>query len=623
MSGKKTGTKDKGAEHASFASRSSPLAPRPSPLAPTLWSVLGLTLATVACLAPFVNKAFHIDDTLFLYAARHVQTNPIDFYGFRVNWYGESVPMGGEINEEGRHVAGVMQNPPLACYYIALTSGLLGWSEPALHLAFLLPAVAAVWGTYFLSRRFCNHPVLAALATLLTPAFLVSSTNLMCDTLTLAFWVWAIVCWDGGLRHRQMALLALAAMLICLAALSKYIGVALIPLLLVYTAAFQWKAGGGPVNFVTPCLFLAIPAGVLSAYQEFTEGVYGRGLLFQAVGYAASVRHRGGNLLLELLGALCFMGGGMASVLFFTPLLWSRRQLLLVIGLAALIFLGVSQAFLLKGNTSNFAFGQQAEAQPQGADAPRQNPVPWLGITQYALFTAAGFSLLFLTGLDLWKRRDAASLLLMLWVGGIFFFATICNWTLNMRSLLPLVPAAGILIARRLDDRFPSGKVHSPAGLAWPLVPAGILALLVTYADYQMAGSERQAAANIVALSAQHPGTLWFQGHWGFQYYMDPDMKATRARPFDFQDFKGKPGDLIVYPANNTNVDPRLPPVPRIQWKQLDMPTCPWLASFDPSVGASFYASIWGPLPFAFGRVRPTRYVILEVMPAGAAKVPS
>ena len=92
----------------------------------------------------------------------------------------------------------IEENPPLACYYVALAAGVLGGSEPALHVAFLLPALAAAWGTWRLARRLCPQPLLAALATVCTPVFLVSSTTIMCDVLLLAFWVWAVAFWLEG-----------------------------------------------------------------------------------------------------------------------------------------------------------------------------------------------------------------------------------------------------------------------------------------------------------------------------------------------------------------------------------------------------------------------------------------
>jgi hypothetical protein len=57
----------------------------------------------IIVLVPFANKAFHIDDTLFIAAAKHIQANPTDFYGFNINWYGSEMPM-----------AEVAKNPPLA-----------------------------------------------------------------------------------------------------------------------------------------------------------------------------------------------------------------------------------------------------------------------------------------------------------------------------------------------------------------------------------------------------------------------------------------------------------------------------------------------------------------------------
>lgn len=54
---------------------------------------LVVTLVPVLCLIPFVDKAFNIDDPLFLWAAQQIQTHPLNFYDFTVNWYGFDAPM--------------------------------------------------------------------------------------------------------------------------------------------------------------------------------------------------------------------------------------------------------------------------------------------------------------------------------------------------------------------------------------------------------------------------------------------------------------------------------------------------------------------------------------------------
>src|SRR5580698_6153199 len=85
-----------------------------------------LTAVTLACLLPFLGKAFHMDDPLFIWTARHIQSHPGDFYGFNVDW---------GFQQNSMTIA--MLNPPLACYYLAMVGTVFGWSEEALHFGFL------------------------------------------------------------------------------------------------------------------------------------------------------------------------------------------------------------------------------------------------------------------------------------------------------------------------------------------------------------------------------------------------------------------------------------------------------------------------------------------------------
>src|SRR5947207_13437633 len=180
--------------------------------------------AAVAALAPFLHRSFHIDDPLFLWTAQQISQHPADAYGFSVNWYVTAKPM-----------FSIMQNPPLNAYYMALAAKFLGWTELAMHGAFLVPAVAAVLGTFFLAQRLSGSPLLGALLMLLTPVFLVSATTVMCDVWLLALWVWSVNYWLRGLELTNSWLLLLASLLVAAAALTKYFGASLVPLLAVYT----------------------------------------------------------------------------------------------------------------------------------------------------------------------------------------------------------------------------------------------------------------------------------------------------------------------------------------------------------------------------------------------------
>ncbi len=285
-----------------------------------------LAVLTALFLLPFVGKAFHVDDTLFLKAARQIREHPFDFYGFSVNWYGIEQPMWQ-----------VTKNPPLASYFIALVAAIAGEKEIALHVAFLVPAIAAIVGTYVLAGRLCAHPLLAALATLFCPAFLVSSTNVMCDTLLLAFWVWAIELWLKGIENGRFATLAASALLVSLAALTKYFGIALLPLLLAYsvTRRRQIKAS---------VLSLFIPLALLAAYQWITHFLYGSGLLGDAAVYAARLKTHGEMIWWKVFVGLTFLGGSLLTGVLFLSFFWRRRTLVALAVVSVLGFLLLSSA---------------------------------------------------------------------------------------------------------------------------------------------------------------------------------------------------------------------------------------------------------------------------------------
>src|SRR5262249_15286475 len=157
------------------------------------------------------------------------------------------------------------KNPPLASYYLAIAGGIFGWSELALHLAMLVPAIAVALGTFYLARELGANAWFSALATVLTPAFLVSSTSVMCDTLMLSFWMWAVFCWVRGLRTSNHSLLLIASVLVALATLTKYFGAALIPLLFAFALAHEHEAAS---RFrLSPWIrYLLLPVGAVVVY---------------------------------------------------------------------------------------------------------------------------------------------------------------------------------------------------------------------------------------------------------------------------------------------------------------------------------------------------------------------
>lgn len=523
-----------------------------------------LAAVTAAVLLPFVDKAFHMDDTLFLWTARQILERPWDFYGFQGNWDGAlaSAPA-------------IIKNPPVAAYYLALAGWFAGFSEKTLHLAFIFPAFLAVWGSYALARRISSMPLLAALLALATPAFLVSSTTLMCDVVMLAFWVWAVFFWVKGVEDQSSFSLLFSGILIALASLTKYFGVSLIPLL----AAYSIVNGGRGIKALP---FLLIPVAALGGYHFYTQILYGKSLLLDASGYSAGIAG-GSERLDRAIVSIVFAGGCVITALFFMPSVMGVMAIIPGLALtaaAAVYFVSRESLGVVELWTGSYGWGYTA---------------------QLAVYGAAGIGILVLALVDFIKRRDAYSVLLGLWVFGTLAFTVFFNWTVNGRSILPMVPAVAILLVRAAEETRP-GKLRLWVPVALSLAAS----LLVTWADYRLANSSREAAAAITAKYSSGPGRLWFQGHWGFQYYLE----ERGAKPLEWKDLRIAPEDTIVFPFNNTGL--RLLPADKFAVvEEFRYTPSKLVSTMTLGPGAGFYASEWGPLPFMLFPQNAERYQVL------------
>ena len=104
-----------------------------------------------ALMLPFVSKAFHIDDPLYLWAAKQILKDPFDYYGVIVNKWGANEPL-----------SDVMVIPPGYPFFLALAGLFFGIHEVPLHVAMALSASALGAGTYRVAARLCKHPGFAA-----------------------------------------------------------------------------------------------------------------------------------------------------------------------------------------------------------------------------------------------------------------------------------------------------------------------------------------------------------------------------------------------------------------------------------------------------------------------------
>ena len=133
----------------------------------------------------------------------------------------------------------------------------------------------------------CERPLLATVVAIFTPAFLVSSTTLMCDVLMLAFWIWALVLWERALakRAKPVAIRREREYWRVLAVLTKYSAMTLLPLLPILSILRTRKLGWW-------LLGLAVPLLMLAGYELITARMYGKGLFFAAVTLCSNSPYR-------------------------------------------------------------------------------------------------------------------------------------------------------------------------------------------------------------------------------------------------------------------------------------------------------------------------------------------
>jgi hypothetical protein len=443
-------------------------------------------------------------------------------------------------------------------------------------VAFLLPAIGVVLGTWQLARRLSHHPVVAGLIALVCPVFLVSATSVMSDTAMLALWVWAVVLWVDGLESDSGWRLSLAALLAAAGALTKYFGMSLVPVLLAYGLIRRRKPGPWAVH-------LLIPVVILVGYQIWTHSVYGRGLLLEAGAFAADWRSRHAVGILERgLVGLAFTGGCALPCLLLAPALWTRKTL--AWGGGAFAVLAVAGLWVVPSRLEDAGIALAV---------------------QIGLVATGGLIVVALAIGDYRARRGGESVLLGLWVLGTLFFAIAVNWTVNGRSILPLVPAAAVLVARRIDA---GPQPRRRLAIALALGGSALISLVVTAGDVAVANAQRTAVDRIFREKTAEAGTVWFQGHWGFQYYMeDRGGHATDIRTARLRD-----GDLMVLPRNNTRVVGIQPEVVASrEWVEVGVPAI--ASTMHKKRGAGFYSSGYGPLPFTFGRAPNERYEVCRL----------
>jgi hypothetical protein len=481
-----------------------------------------------AAILTFLNclKPLHIDDTAYYCYAAHIAERPLDPYGFEIFWYQKPQP------------AHEVLAPPVVLYWWAGAIRLFG-DRPMFWKLGLLPFHLLLTASLFsLFRRFARGwEVLLLWATVLSPVVL-PSCNLMLDVPALGLSLAAVVVFLHACDRNTAPRAVLAGLLAGVALETKYTALVVFPTLL-------WC--GLVRHRLRLCSVALAVAMVLFGGWEWTMArLYGASHFFYHGFGPGAVPRDNPSPFLSLITLL----GGTASMLGLLGLVALRVRTALVIAAGTAILLGYAWLVGLGPAALQPVALPIASFAGEPIWSLRYKPenvifgIPGLLVVS-AL--AAVCRRLLLDGRGMAQRQCAIhesreSLFLVGWlileIAGHFALTPFPA----VRRVMGIFVVATILIGR-LASRMSRERRREVLGKA--ILIGGIGMGLVFYAvDMQDALAEQRAAAQAADLVRGQSGTVWFVGHWGFQYY------AARAgmQPVAPDRSRLRRGDWLVIP---------------------------------------------------------------------------
>ncbi len=464
-----------------------------------LLSALPALLVSSLILIPFFNKAFTIDDPVFLFEARHVLADPLHPTAFVMTW--------AEMPER---VSRLVPTGPVMAWLLAPTALAQG-SEWIAHATQLVMLWLAIIATVSLARRFgIPQPwqTASGLIVVAMPAVLGMAGTAMPDVPAMALGIAGIerlVAWS---QNRRISQAVLASILLGLAPLTRthlilLLGVGGILLL------------GPTFSFIVPrsrySTFLPLIAALLisvAVYFIASDPDPGAGnLAGAAIRYSSvSISQVAKNgVALPIHWALAMAFAFPWSALRWRAMLRNRQVLL-----AATVGAIISALALTYTSHSSILL---------------------------SIIAGLGIAVLWDLLADGWSRRDSVQLALGFWL--LVALPAVFYANLPPKYLVASAPAAALLIARELA----SHKGKEPwIILGFTVLLGTCLGVAILRADATFANLGRRAAAELIAPNVAAGKRVWFVGHWGFQWYAE----NAGARPATLTPPYPSRGDLLV-----------------------------------------------------------------------------
>jgi hypothetical protein len=511
-----------------------------------------------------LNKAFHVDDAAYLEIAQWVARHPLHPMQGTINWGGSDPAPIADINQ-----------PPLLSYCIAGWGFFFGHGEASLHLMESLFALAAIVFFYLLARQAAPRSALLLGALFAMTPSLVVGQNVMTDVPMIALWnafYFVLLAWR---TRSDSARYGLAGALAGTAILIKYTSLTLVPAMALHMILTrrrrQWP-------------WLLAPLAMLGGWSLWNAWDYGRVHVWDRHLDSMTLRERLGMAIDWLIclgaimpqavvlhaGALARLGArarrvawtALAMAIMVVIVIPPAYHLTIITKQEALIVLGL--IFLVNGVVLAWRTAKKT--------------IQW-GSRRLAIFSRKASSA---------EDVDCLQGMLHYWAWSAAAFAVFFAPFMATRHVFPSLPAMLLILGRRDCRRAP--VPWRAAGVALTLLLTSCLAL----ADWTLANAYRQAAFEI-ARRAPPGTTIWFVGHWGWQYYAKQAgmRQMTGSRP------EARPGDLVTWPERGQLQDVSI----YLQTRPVGIMAVPQTLSFLPSVDhGSFYATTLPLLPWHVSR---------------------
>jgi hypothetical protein len=461
------------------------------------------SLLLLACLFVLLDcaKPLVIDDAAYYYYARQMAGHPLDPYGFAMLWWNRPL------------TANEVLAPPVFPYWWSLAIRLLG-DSPLLWKLWLLPvSLLFVWALHDCFRRFAHGlEVPLTWMTVLSPAIL-PGFHLMLDVPALALSLTAVVVFLRACDRDSAALAALAGLVAGVAAETKYTGFLAPAVMLLYALLH------GRLRLWPLAALLAVQ--VFVSWEFLTALLYGQSHFLGALRDSQQTLLQKAGLWAALLGIL----GTVAPPVLLLGLAALRAPRWLV-GAGGVLALSAYLSTACVAWSWQLAYVPFVEDKNLPLEVPLELPVfGGLGLVLFGVLAVAAWRLCRLPPWHFpgWRRwfLQRASWFLVLWLGlEVAGFFALTPFPAVRRVLGVVVVAtllAGRLAAR--SGRAP-GRTHLIHGIAGFSAAVG---LAFAALDFWEGWTEKSLVERAAAcVRAEDPdGTVWFVGHWGFQFYAE------------------------------------------------------------------------------------------------------